>query len=159
MKDERNKQPVVFKRFGIVTVMLALVIAVGILANGLNASASSPTVKAPNASIEDEENQDNEAIGEKDDEKEEPSDPVKEADENKALAAKATITETDANKATLDANKGATIVSTSLEDENGSVIYEVKIKTADGKEADVKVDATTGTILTSDNENENENED
>lgn len=81
-----------------------------------------------------------------------------EADDDAALAAKAALTETEANKIALAAYPDATVLSTKLEDENGVVIYEVKIKTADGTTTEVKVDATNGTALPADNENEDMSE-
>lgn len=77
-----------------------------------------------------------------------------EANDDAALAGKATLTVAQANDIALAANPGATIVKTKLGDENGTIIYEVLIKTADGKIAEIKVNVTNGGILPEDNDHE-----
>jgi uncharacterized membrane protein YkoI len=69
-----------------------------------------------------------------------------EADEAAALQSKAAISAADAESAALAANPGASVVKTELDDENGTVVYSVELSNS----ADVKVDATNGTILTTD---------
>lgn len=73
-------------------------------------------------------------------------DGASEADEVKALEALATISSDQATQAALAAVPG-TVDEVELENENGSVVYDVEVKTADGKLVDVTVDAGDGTVL------------
>jgi len=77
-----------------------------------------------------------------------------EADDDAALAGKAELTADQANEIALAANPGATIIKTVLGDENGNIIYEVKIETKDGRGSEVKVDAKNGSVLPEDNDND-----
>lgn len=79
-------------------------------------------------------------------------DPAAEAAEAAALASKATISEQQAIDAALAANPGTTMVKVSLDDENGLVVYSVELSNG----ADVKVDATTGQIASTDQAGEQE---
>jgi len=58
----------------------------------------------------------------------------------------ATVVHDEAKAAALTQFPGATITDVELENENGSLVYDVEL-TADGKAYEVKVDATTGTVL------------
>jgi uncharacterized membrane protein YkoI len=58
------------------------------------------------------------------------------------------ITANQAQAAALAANPGTTAVKTELDDENGKLIYSVELNNG----LDVKVDAMTGAILSSENE-------
>lgn len=69
-----------------------------------------------------------------------------EADEAAALASKATISEQQARDAALAANPGASVTKVSLDDENGTVVYSVELSSG----ADVKVDAQSGKIVSTD---------
>jgi uncharacterized membrane protein YkoI len=69
-----------------------------------------------------------------------------ETDEANELAAQAQITLQEAQSTVLSANPGATIVRAGLENENGSIVYSVILSTGE----DVKVDASNGSILSSD---------
>jgi len=64
-----------------------------------------------------------------------------------ALYAKATITLAQAQDIALTFNPSATVTSISLEDENGSPIYEIDLLNGNGQQITVKLDAVTGTIL------------
>ena len=66
-----------------------------------------------------------------------------EADEAAALAGQAKITADAAQAAALAANPGTTAVKVELGDENGTIIYSVELNNG----ADVKVDATSGAVL------------
>lgn len=66
-----------------------------------------------------------------------------------ALAAKATVTADEAAKTAADANSGYTVIINHLEDENGTVLYEIKMADTTGNKLEVKVDAAAGTILSS----------
>lgn len=77
---------------------------------------------------------------------------LSEADEAAALQGKATITATDAEAAALNANPGANVVKTELDNENGALVYSVELDNG----ADVKVDAGTGAILFTDSGTDNE---
>jgi hypothetical protein len=79
-------------------------------------------------------------------------DPAAEAAEAAALASKATISEQQAIDAALAAHPGTTMVKVSLDDENGLVVYSVELSNG----ADVKVDATTGQIASTDQGGEHE---
>lgn len=68
-----------------------------------------------------------------------------ETDESKALEPLAKITADQARDAALAAVPG-TATKVTLENENGSVVYAVEVKTAKGS-VDVKVDAGTGKVL------------
>lgn len=112
--------------------------------------AMSGVILATETNTED----DNEKNDRKGNDAEEVGDSAKEAEDDAALAGKAALTVEQANETALTANPGATVIKTGLGDENSTVIYEVKITTADGKKAEVKVDANTGKILPEDNDNE-----
>lgn len=51
-----------------------------------------------------------------------------------------------------------TIVKSELEDEDGVVVYNVKIKDNNGQENEVKVDAKTGSIVKVENDDQNDND-
>lgn len=85
------------------------------------------------------------------------ADGVSEADENAALAPLATVTADEATAAATASQPG-TVVSTQLENENGSVVYSVVIDTGSGM-VDVKVDAGNATVLGSDSGDEAEDGD
>lgn len=78
--------------------------------------------------------------------------------EDAALAAQAAITKDTAILAATKANSGFTAASAVLGDENGTLVYEIKMTDAAGKDMEVKVDATTGVILTSENDAEGKDE-
>ena len=63
-----------------------------------------------------------------------------------ALAGKATVTVDQAKATALAANPGATVVKAELGDENGVIVYSVELSTG----ADVKVDAQSGVIVSTD---------
>src|ERR1700730_5851228 len=67
--------------------------------------------------------------------------------ESAALASQAKITEAQANAAALGQFPGGTVTKTSLDSENGKVIYSVRLTDSAGKKQEAKVDATTGTLL------------
>jgi uncharacterized membrane protein YkoI len=69
-----------------------------------------------------------------------------ETDEANELAAQAQITLQEAQSTVLSSNPGATIVRAGLENENGAIVYSVILSTGE----DVKVDASNGSILSSD---------
>jgi len=69
------------------------------------------------------------------------------AAESAALASQAKITADQANAAALAQFAGGTVKKTELEDENGTIVYGVKLTDSAGKQHDVKVDATTGKVL------------
>jgi uncharacterized membrane protein YkoI len=69
-----------------------------------------------------------------------------ETQETAALQSLATVTSSQADQAGLAAVPG-TVQQTQLENENGSVVYSVQIKGADGTVTDVKVDAGNGKVL------------
>ena len=70
-----------------------------------------------------------------------------EASESAALQGSAKIAQADAEKAAL-AKVPGTLVQTTLENENGYLVYSVTIKDAQGAISDIKVDAETGSVLT-----------
>lgn len=67
-----------------------------------------------------------------------------------ALYAKAVVTLTQAQEIALSANPDAVMTGISLEDENGSPIYEIVLLDANGQQLTLKVDAITGAMLTTD---------
>src|SRR5438105_3774541 len=69
--------------------------------------------------------------------------------ETAALASQAKITADQANAAALAKFPGATVKKTELGSENGTVTYDVELTDSAGKGQDVKVDATTGAVTTS----------
>jgi len=69
-----------------------------------------------------------------------------EASEAQALQGLAKISQADAEKAAL-AKVPGTVVKTSLDNENGYLVYSVTIKDANNKLSDVKIDAGTGSVL------------
>jgi len=72
--------------------------------------------------------------------------PDNEAADAAALARKATVTADQAKVTALTANPGATVVKAELGDENGVSLYSIELSTG----ADVKVDAQSGTIVSTD---------
>jgi hypothetical protein len=70
-----------------------------------------------------------------------------EASEATALQGLAKISQADAEAFAL-AEVPGTVVKTSLDNENGYLVYSVEIKDAQGKVSDVKIDAGSGTVLT-----------
>jgi uncharacterized membrane protein YkoI len=70
-----------------------------------------------------------------------------EASEATALQGLAEISQADAEKAALAEVPGTVVVKTSLDNENGYLVYSVEIKDAQGKVSDVKIDAGSGTVL------------
>lgn len=74
------------------------------------------------------------------------ADEANEADEAKALEGQAGITAAQAQSAAEAANPGAKTLAVELDNENGTVIYEVELDNGQ----DVKVDAKTGNILGAD---------
>lgn len=68
---------------------------------------------------------------------------LSEADESAALASQAKISVDQAKSAALAANPGTTVVKAELGDENGTITYSVELDNG----ADVKVDANTGAVL------------
>jgi uncharacterized membrane protein YkoI len=87
-----------------------------------------------------------------------------EQDDQTAVDGVAKITPDEAKAAALTQFPGATINGVELENEDGSLVYNVKL-TADGKAYEVKIDANTGTVLRTeadepdgDNENSQEGE-
>lgn len=70
-----------------------------------------------------------------------------ELDELESTAAPASITPEQAQAAVLAQYPGAIVTGVELENEHGSLVYEVGLKTADGKYLEVTVDAQTGKVL------------
>lgn len=82
---------------------------------------------------------------------------VSEADESAALEGLATVTPDEAEAAALAAVPG-TAAQPELENENGSVVYEVEVTQADGTVVEVKVDAGNGDVLAQEDESDEANE-
>lgn len=80
-----------------------------------------------------------------------PNDQSKEAEEKDAAVTLPAggISQADAEKIALGSLPGGTVVTSELEDENGVIVYGVEIKSANTVN-DVKVDATTGAIVKTD---------
>jgi uncharacterized membrane protein YkoI len=78
---------------------------------------------------------------------------LSEADEAAALEGLATISAADAEQAATAAVPG-TASPAELENENGSVVYEVKVVDADGMEHEVIVDAGNGAVLAQEQDDE-----
>lgn len=86
----------------------------------------------------------------------EEKDSAKEAEENAALAAQATITEEDAITIVKKENSlsvDATVTAKGLESENGTVVYELTYLDNAGTEMEVKVDANSAIIYTEADDN------
>ncbi|MBL8778283.1 MAG: PepSY domain-containing protein [Acidimicrobiales bacterium] len=119
---------------------------------GLAGAATSPDQTAsPAPAVEEDQTQDpilNGSIQSPEDES------LSEADEAKALEGLATIAASDAEHAALAANPGATVNSSELGNENGSVVYEVDLTDASGADVEVKVDAGNGDILSQENDDD-----
>ncbi len=72
----------------------------------------------------------------------------------------AKVTPAQATAAALAAHPGGKVTDTpELENENGVAVYGLDITVADGKKYDVKVDANTGKVLTSEADNDGEQND
>jgi uncharacterized membrane protein YkoI len=134
----------------------ALMLPLPLLARG-QAETRLKAPSAPSASIEAQDDQDQEveeATETKDVEEREGRASVErkeahrksEADEAATLAAQARVSLDEAQATVMGANPGATIVKAGLENENGSAVYSVQLSSGQ----DIKVDAGTGAILSSD---------
>ena len=77
-----------------------------------------------------------------------------------ALAKQAKITQDEAINAALEKVPG-TVEEVELEDEKGTIVYEIELVSTDGTEHEVEVDAQTGEVLKveADDDDENEEED
>jgi len=120
------------------------------LASALN---SGPTTSTPARAAESDQTQDpmlNGSIQAPDDEG------MAEADEAATLADLATISADDASAAAVAANPGSTVSSVELGNENGSVVYEVRLTDASGAALEVKVDAGDGSVLAQESDDEND---
>ncbi len=80
-----------------------------------------------------------------------------EASEQTMLEKLAKISQADAEQIALKEVSG-TVVKTSLDNENGYVVYSVEIKDTQGKAFEVKVDAGNGKVLVKEEGDENEKE-
>ncbi|MDD3063836.1 MAG: PepSY domain-containing protein [Massilibacteroides sp.] len=78
-------------------------------------------------------------------------------DENVTLPAGG-IDQTTAEQKAQASIPGGVVIASELEDENGTIVYDVEIKTENVVQ-DVKVDAITGAILKSDQDNDKESKD
>ncbi len=97
----------------------------------------------PQSGAQDGETKDSPADAETKDNTEQPGN---EAADAAALAGKASVTADQAKATALAANPGATVVKAELGDENGVIVYSVELSSG----ADVKVDANSGAILSTD---------
>jgi hypothetical protein len=77
----------------------------------------------------------------------EQADAANETGEAAALASQAKITADQAKATALAQFPGATVGKIELDNENGVVAYSVQLTDSAGKRQDVKVDATSGTVL------------
>lgn len=83
-----------------------------------------------------------------------------EAKEDAALVSKARITKDEAIKAAITAYPGYSVKDAAIGNENGYLIYEIKMVDNAGKSLEVKIDAGNGKVLAVDNQvedNEKEN--
>lgn len=78
-----------------------------------------------------------------------------EANDSQKLASQAKISEQQAKDAALSANPGATVVKSELEDENGVIVYSIDLN----NNREVKVDAKTGSVVSSQDGETNDDED
>lgn len=80
------------------------------------------------------------------------TEPAVETGEDDALTGVVTVlTSDEAAQIALAANPGATVLSVTLEDENGVIVFAVELQQG-ATDLDVKVDANLGTILATDNQ-------
>ena len=105
----------------------------------------------PQSGAQDGETKDGTADTETNDGTEQPDN---EAADAAALAGKATVTADQAKATAVAANPGATVVKAELGDENGVIVYSVELSTG----ADVKVDANSGKIVSTDQAGSDANE-
>ena len=73
--------------------------------------------------------------------------PANEASETAALASQAKVTADQARAAALARFSGATVGKIELDNENGVVAYSVALVDSAGAGQDVKIDATSGAVL------------
>lgn len=121
---------------------LALVLGIGLLGTAQRASAQDPGAKRTEKKKEKRES------GEKKKKED------RKADEE--LVRQATITREQARATALQKVPGA-IQEEEIEKENGTLVWSFDIKDSSGKIFDVKIDATTGAVLSSDEDREDEN--
>lgn len=81
-----------------------------------------------------------------------------EVQEAAQLAKEATISSSQAEANALQKVPG-TVEKTSLDNENGKVVYEVTVRDANGKMVEVKVDAKTGEVVKVEHDGEDHEED
>ena len=120
-------------------------------AAALAGAATSPDQTAPNAPAEQDDSQEpslNGSIQSPEDES------LSEDDEAKALEGLATISAADAEAAALAAVPGGTVNESALENENGSVVYEVEMTDANGATVEVIIDAGNGDVLAQETDDE-----
>lgn len=85
------------------------------------------------------------------------NDAANEASEDALLASQVKITEVQAIATVEAANPNATVTCDELGNENGTAAYQLTVTATDGSKTEVKIDANTGTILsTSDKEEDND---
>jgi hypothetical protein len=77
----------------------------------------------------------------------EQADTANDTSEAAALASQAKVTADQARAAALAKVPGATIGKVELDNENGAVVYSVKLVDSAGTGQEVKIDATSGTVL------------
>ncbi len=83
---------------------------------------------------------------------------LSEAEEAKSLEGMAKVSAADAEEAALTAVPGGTVTGSELENENGSVVYEVEVTDPAGQAIEVKVDAGNAQVLAQETEEGDEAE-
>jgi len=84
------------------------------------------------------------------------NDAANETSEDALLASQVKITEAQATTTVEAANPNVTVTCDELGNENGTAVYQFTVTAAEGSKSEVKVDANTGTILSSSNETESD---
>lgn len=143
-------------RKAITTSALALGVLAGSagIASAMSSQGSSPQRASPTSTVEDDTQdpalngsvQASEIEGQS------------EAEESATLESLASITADEAGQAALTANPGATVNSVELENENGSVVFEVDMTDSSGAALEVKVDAGNGAVLAQESGQDDDNE-
>ena len=135
------------KRSGLLIGAMALTLMVTTALGGTTAFAASTNSNLPQASITSSADTNLNEASESAQTENEAKDTAKEAAENAALAAKATVTEQKAIQIAQDANAGYTFTVAELGSENGVIAYDLKGTDTTGKALEVHVDASNGAIL------------
>ncbi|MCU1634738.1 MAG: hypothetical protein JWM61_3390 [Micrococcaceae bacterium] len=142
MKITQNKKALVGSLAGLVLVSGTALVGVAV------ANANTAATPASGATQNEQDDQ-NEATVKGSISVPEPATEVPDAEESAQLTGLATVDATAAEEAATASVPGSTVISTDLNEEDGFLVYDVKVKDGAGTVTEVTVDAGNGTVLAS----------